>query len=169
MRSLREAGSAIPVLLLTARGSVSDKVAGLDLGADDYMTKPFALAELQARIRSLTRRKGAMAPAVLTCADLIVKPTTHQAFRGERELSLTAKEFALLQYLAVHCGTVVTHTDIIEKVWDVNFDVFSDVLKVMISRLRRKLEAGGEGPLIHTVRGVGYILKEPTNGHAAKE
>ena len=164
LRNLREAKISIPVLLLTARDAVTDKVTGLDLGADDYMTKPFALTELLARVRSLGRRKGKMELPVLSCSDLTIDTATHQTFRGKREISLTAKEFALLVYLVTHKGAVVTHSDIVEKVWDVNFDMFSDVLKVMISRLRKKMEAEGEKPLIHTVRGVGYILKEPSDG-----
>jgi DNA-binding response OmpR family regulator len=169
LRNLRESNISIPVLLLTARDTVTDKVTGLDLGADDYMTKPFALTELLARVRSLSRRKGKMEPPVLFCSDLTINTSTHQAFRGKRELSLTAKEFSLLVYLLTHKGTVVTHSDIVEKVWDVNFDMFSDVLKVMISRLRKKMEAEGEKPLIHTVRGVGYILKDPSDGDEAEK
>lgn len=164
LANLRESNISIPVLLLTARDAVTDKVTGLDLGADDYMTKPFALAELLARVRSLSRRKGVVDTPILSCSDLTVNTSTHQVFRRKREILLTAKEFALLVYLITHKGTIVTHSDIVEKVWDVNFDMFSDVLKVMISRLRKKMEAEGEKPLIHTVRGVGYILKEPSNG-----
>lgn len=167
LRNLRESGMSIPVMLLTARDGLADKVTGLDLGADDYMTKPFVLAELLARIRSLSRRKGSVEPRVLSCGDLTINTATHQAFRGNRELSLTAKEFALLRYLITHKGMVVTHSDIVEKVWDMNFDMFSDVLKVMISRLRKKLEAEGEKPLIRTVRGVGYMMKEPSDGNEA--
>lgn len=169
LRNLRESNLDIPVLLLTARDAVADKVIGLDLGADDYMTKPFALAELLARVRSLCRRKGEIEASVFSCGDLTVNTTTHQTFRGKREISLTAKEFALLVYLIAHKGIVLTHSDIVEKVWDVNFDMFSDVLKVMINRLRKKMDAGGEKPLIHTVRGVGYMLKEPSNGDEAEK
>jgi two-component system OmpR family response regulator len=106
---------------------------------------------------------------ILSCSDLTVNTSAHQVFRGKREILLTAKEFALLVYLVTHKGSVVTHSRIVEKVWDVNFDMFSDVLKVMISRLRKKLEAEGEKPLIHTVRGVGYTLKEPPDGHEAEK
>jgi DNA-binding response OmpR family regulator len=167
LRELRASDVSIPVLLLTARHGLSDKVTGLDLGADDYMTKPFAMAELLARIRSLSRRKGSVEPPVLSCGELRVDMGSHQAFYGEREISLTAKEFALLQHLISHKGVVVTHSEIVEKVWDMNFDMFSDVLKVMISRLRKKVEAAGEQQLIQTVRGVGYMMKEPGNGHEA--
>ncbi len=169
LKSLRSGGSAVPVLVLTARDAVADKVTGLDLGADDYLTKPFALAELMARVRSLGRRKDSLHPTALTCADLVIRPETHQAFRGPRELALTPKEFALLQYLVICKGTVVTRTDIIEKVWTMDFDMFSDVLKVVVSRLRKKLTIDGEEPLIHTVRGIGYIVRESRNDHATQE
>lgn len=164
LRSLRDSKISIPVLLLTARDAVTDKVTGLDLGADDYMVKPFALAELLARVRSLSRRKGVLETPILSCGDLSINTATHQVFRGKREISLTAKEFTLLVYLTANKGAVVTHSDIVEKVWDVNLDMFSDVLKVIISRLRKKIEAKDECPLIHTVRGVGYMLKEPSDG-----
>ena len=169
LKKLRQSNITIPVLLLTARDAVTDKVTGLDLGADDYMTKPFALAELLARVRSLSRRKDSIETPVLTCSDLAVDTTAHRVCRGQREISLTAKEFALLVYLMGHKEEVVTHSDIVEKVWDVNFDMFSDVLKVMISRLRKKLESKGEKPLIHTIRGVGYMLKDADNGNEAKK
>ena len=161
LRELRSGGVATPVLLLTARDDITDKVAGLDLGADDYITKPFALAELLARIRALGRRKGEMESPILSCGDLSLDPRTRQVRRGDAEATLTPKEFALLHYLLAHQGAVVTHTDIMEKVWDVNLDMFSDVVKVMISRLRKKLEGGGRPALIHTVRGVGYVMREP--------
>lgn len=166
LRSLRDVGLRTPVLLLTARDTVDDRVTGLDLGADDYLTKPFALAELLARVRALGRRKDSLAPPRLSCGDLALEPGTRQVRRGDREISLTAKEFHLLQYLLERQGTVVTHADIVEKVWDVNLDMFSDVLKVMISRLRKKIEAEGEAVLIHTVRGVGYMMREPRDDDA---
>lgn len=161
LRQLRSSGSATPVLLLTARDSVADKVAGLDLGADDYVTKPFMLSELLARVRALGRRKDSLEAQVLSCEKLVMEPKTHMATYDGAEVSLTKKEFVLLQHLLTRKGTVVTHTEIMDKVWDVNLDIFSDVLKVVISRLRRKLEAAGAPPLIHTIRGVGYMLKEP--------
>ncbi len=169
LRNLRESNLSTPVLLLTARDAIKDKVAGLDLGADDYLTKPFALAELLARIRSLARRKSSIETSVLSCGNLTVNPNTHQVSRGNCQISLTAKEFSLLQYLMTHKGNIVTRSDIIEKVWDMNFDMFSDVLKVVISRLRKKIEQEGAEALIHTVRGVGYIMKEPADGNAIEK
>lgn len=169
LRSLRDAGVRTPVLLLTARDTVDDRVTGLDLGADDYLTKPFALAELLARVRALGRRRDSLAPPRLSCGDLTVDPRTRQVRRDDREISLTAKEFHLLQYLMERQGTVVTHAGIVEKVWDVNLDMFSDVLKVMISRLRKKIEAEGESTLIHTVRGVGYMMREPRDDDATAD
>lgn len=158
LRELRNRGFDTPVLLLTARDSVSDKVAGLDLGADDYLTKPFTMAELLARTRALGRRKAALDDPVLTCGDLELDTRTLQVLRAGSEITLTAKELALLQYLLTHQGTVVTRTDIMDKVWDINLDAFSDVVKVMISRLRRKIDIKGEPSLIRTIRGVGYMI-----------
>ncbi len=160
LREFRKRGGSTPVLLLTARDGLSDRVTGLDLGADDFMSKPFALAELLARVRALGRRKDSLESPELACGDLTVDLPTHQVRRGGREVVLTAKEFSLLHYLLAHQGTVVTRADIMEKIWDMNLDMFSDVVKVMVSRLRRKLEIGGSPPLIHTIRGVGYIMKE---------
>ena len=160
LRKFRRRGGSTPVLLLTARDGLSDRVTGLDLGADDFMSKPFALAELLARVRALGRRKDLLESPELTCGDLTVDLRTHQVRRGGREVVLTAKEFSLLHHLLAHQGTVVTRADIMEKVWDMNLDMFSDVVKVMVSRLRRKLEIDGTPPLIHTIRGVGYIMKE---------
>ena len=159
LREIRKRNGAVPVLLLTARDGVDDKVNGLDLGADDYLTKPFAIAELLARVRALTRRRGDVQGTVLSCSDLSVNTATHRVHRGKREISLTAKEYSLLVYLMTREGAVVSQTDIVEKVWDVSLDMFSGVVKVAISRLRKKLEEDGEPPLIHTVRGVGYVLR----------
>jgi two-component system copper resistance phosphate regulon response regulator CusR len=160
LKDLRARGLAVPVIILSARDGINDKVAGLDLGADDYLAKPFAISELLARTRALTRRKGDLESPVLRCGDLEMDLRDHRVSRRERTVDLTAKEFALLRYLLERQGHVVTHADILEKVWDVNFDMYSDVLKVVISRLRKKLEAEGEPSLIRTVRGVGYLLKE---------
>ncbi len=160
LSEIRRAKVNVPVLLLTARDSVEDKVKGLDLGADDYLTKPFALAELLARVRALSRRDGAVRDVMLTCEDLVVDTASREVRRGPRRLQLTSKEYSLLVYLMHRQGVVVSRTDIVEKVWDMNLDMFSDVVKVAISRLRKKLEDVGETQIIHTVRGVGYIMRE---------
>jgi len=164
LRDIRQKNSTVPVLLLTARDSVTDKVAGLDLGADDYLTKPFSLKELLARIRALSRRHEGIKTQKLSCGDLVIDENTHKVFRGESEINLTAKEYSVLCYLMLHQGKVVTHTELIEEVWGMTFDMFSDVVKVVISRLRKKLEDNGEGALINTVRGVGYIMADPEDG-----
>jgi len=159
LHEIRKAKIITPVLLLTARDRIEDKVKGLDLGADDYLTKPFALAELLARIRALCRREGPIRDTLLCCEDLTVDTSARRVHRGSRDIQLTAKEYSLLVYLMHHQESVVSRTDIVEKVWDINLDMFSDVVKVAISRLRKKLEAEGEAQLIHTVRGVGYIME----------
>jgi DNA-binding response OmpR family regulator len=163
LKDLRARSLTVPVLMLSARDGINDKVAGLDLGADDYLTKPFAISELLARVRALSRRKGELDNPVLSCGNLEMDLRDHRVVRNGRVLELTAKEFALLRFLLERQGNIVTHADILEKVWDVNFDLYSDVLKVVISRLRKKLESSGEPALIHTVRGVGYMLKETSD------
>ena len=160
LKDLRARGLAVPVLILSARDGVNDKITGLDLGADDYLSKPFAVSELLARVRALSRRKGELDSPILHCGSLEMDLRDHRVSRNDQTLELTAKEFALLRFLLERQGHIVTHANILEKVWDVNFDMYSDVLKVVISRLRKKLEAAGEPSLIHTVRGVGYMLKE---------
>ena len=169
LRQLRDSGTTTPVLLLTARDSVDDKVAGLDLGADDYVTKPFMLSELLASVRALGRRKDAIEAQALTCDELVLDLKSHNVVYRGNEILLTKKEFVLLTHLLKRKGTVVTHTDIMDKVWDVNLDIFSDVLKVVISRLRRKLEAAGAPQLIRTIRGIGYMMKEPDDGPPAED
>ncbi len=168
LRQLRNSGTTTPVLLLTARDSVADKVAGLDLGADDYVTKPFMLSELLARVRALGRRKNSLEQQTLTCEKLVLDPKTHNVAYDDKEISLTKKEFVLLQHLLTQKDAVVTHTEIMDKVWDVNLDIFSDVLKVVISRLRRKLEAAGAPQLVRTIRGVGYMMKEPDDASSTE-
>jgi DNA-binding response OmpR family regulator len=148
--------------MLTARDAVSDKVEGLEAGADDYMTKPFEFAELLARIRVALRRRdrsGEGASATLRVGDLVVKPASREVTRGGRDITLTAREFELLEYLARNAGRVVTKEALFEKVWGYHFDVESDAIKVYVSYLRRKLNADGEPDLIHAIRGVGYVLK----------
>ncbi len=159
-RTLRRRGSSVPVLMLTAREGVSDRVAGLDAGADDYLVKPFALEELLARLRALLRRTGADGAGVLRFADLSLDTGTHEVLRGERRIELTRTEFHLLELFLRNPRQVLTRSLIFERVWGYDFGPMSNSLDVYIGYLRRKTEAGGEPRLIHTVRGVGYALRE---------
>jgi len=156
------AAEEVPIIMLTARDATSDKVEGLEAGADDYMTKPFEFAELLARINVALRRHRRSADGgadVLRVGDLVVKPGSREVVRGERDITLTAREFELLEYLARHAGQVVNKETLFEKVWGYDFDVESDAIKVYVSYLRKKLNAEGEPDLIHAIRGVGYVLK----------
>ena len=157
-RSLRDAGVQTPILMLTARDAVDDRVTGLDAGADDYLTKPFALQELIARVRALSRRRPMLAPRVVQVADLEVDLAARRARRGERLIELTAKEFALLECFALHPDEVLDRASITAHVWDDNHDPFTNVLEVLVRRLRRKIDDGFEPKLIHTMRGAGYRL-----------
>jgi two-component system, OmpR family, response regulator MprA len=160
-RQMRLNGDATPVLMLTARDAVGDRVAGLDAGADDYLVKPFALDELFARLRALLRRTGAEAAGkVLRFADLELHPDTHSATRGERSFSLTRTEYQLLELFLLNPRRVLTREIIFDRVWGYDFGLGSNSLEVYMGYLRRKTEAGGELRLLHTVRGVGYALKE---------
>jgi len=159
LRELRQAKVATPVLLLTARDAVEDKVQGLDAGADDYLTKPFAFAELLARMRALLRRGTAARTPVLQVADVAMDPATRTVKRGGETVSLTNREFALLEYFLRNPGRVLTRTMIAEHVWDYSFDAGTNVIDVYVNYLRKKIDAGREPKLIHTVRGVGYVLK----------
>jgi|SRR3954471_15736808 len=160
-RRMRAAGDRTPVLVLTARDAVSDRVKGLDAGADDYLVKPFALDELLARLRAMLRRSGEAAPGqVLRFSDLTFDPVAHQVKRGDREIDLTKTEFLLLELFLLHPRQVLTRSVIFERVWGYDFGPDSNSLEVYVSYLRRKLEAGGEPRLLHTVRGVGYVLRE---------
>jgi two-component system response regulator MprA len=160
-RRMRAAGDRTPVLVLTARDAVSDRVKGLDAGADDYLVKPFALDELLARLRALLRRSGVGAPGqVLRFSDLTLDPVAHQVKRGGREIELTRTEFLLLELFMLHPRQVLTRSVIFERVWGYDFGPDSNSLEVYVSYLRRKLEAAGEPRLLHTVRGVGYVLRE---------
>ena len=159
-RRLRSAGSTLPVLMLTARTEVEDRVAGLDAGADDYVTKPFALEELLARTRALLRRASDESGEALRFADLELDPGTREVRRGDRPIELTRTEFSLLELFMRNPRQVLTRSVIFERVWGYDFGFASNSLDVYIGYLRRKTEAGGEPRLIHTVRGVGYALRE---------
>ena len=162
-RQLRSTGDDLPILVLTARDSVSERVAGLDAGADDYLPKPFALEELLARLRALLRRRvlpeDQDSPA-LTFSDLSLDPVTREVTRGERQISLTRTEFSLLEMLIANPRRVLTRSRILEEVWGFDFPTSGNALEVYVGYLRRKTEAEGERRLIHTVRGVGYVLRE---------
>ncbi len=160
LEGLRATGDDTPVICLTARDAVDDRVRGLDLGADDYLPKPFSFAELVARIRSLLRRGRALTSSVVTVADLTIDLAAHRVERAGRRLDLSAREFALLAYLAHHAGAVLSRTMILEHVWDMDHDPLTNVIDVQINRLRKKVDQGFEKPLIHTIRGVGYVLRE---------
>ena len=155
----RQAGGQAPVLFLTARDAVQDRVKGLDLGADDYLVKPFAFSELLARVRSLLRRRSASTPERLQFEDLSLDMRRHQVLRGDLPIELTPKEFLLLALLLEHQGDVLSRTLIAEQVWDMAFDSDSNVVDVHIRRLRAKLDDPFERKLIHTVRGLGYVLR----------
>lgn len=159
-RSLRERGVETPILMLTARDAVEDRVTGLDAGADDYLTKPFALQELIARVRALSRRRPTLTPRIVQVGDLRIDLGARSAKRGDRLIELTAKEFALLECLAQHAGVVLDRAAISAHVWDDNHDPFTNVLEVLVRRLRRKIDDGHDAKLIHTMRGAGYRLGE---------
>ena len=164
VRALRRESTSVPILLLTARDAAEDVVRGLDAGADDYLTKPFRFEVLLARVRALIRRGGARRSEKLHYADLELDRLQHKATRGTRDLRLTAKEFQLLEYFLLHPGEVVRRTHLLEKVWDLSFDPMSNVVDVHVAKLRQKLRANGETPLVHTVRGVGYLLSQDGPG-----
>ena len=157
-REVRRRGARVPILMLTARDGVPDRVAGLDAGADDYLTKPFALEELHARLRALLRRLPELLPSELRVGDLVVDTRRRTAVRGAREIRLTTKEYTMLEYLARSADRVVGRAELSEHVWDENHDPMSNAIEVYVNRLRRKVDAPGEAPLIHTHRGAGYRL-----------
>jgi len=160
LQELRRKKIATPVLLLTVRATIEDKVLGLDSGADDYLTKPFAFEELVARVRALLRRRGEAREPILRVGDLTLDPARRTVHRGGMRIDFTARELALLDYFMRNPGRVLTRTMIIEHVWDYNFDPMTNVVDVYVNYLRRKIDLEGKPKLIHTVRGAGYVLKE---------
>jgi len=165
-RQWRERGGRTPVLMLTARGGLTDRVAGLDAGADDYLAKPFAVAELLARLRALLRRPPTPVDVTLRLGTLELEPGTRSARRGGRKIPLTAREYALLEYLLRNPDRVVTRGQILEHVWDDNFDPVANAVDVLVGRVRRKIDGEDEPRLLHTVRGTGYLLsaEAPASG-----
>ena len=161
VRQLRSAANNTPVLLLSARGAVNERVDGLNAGADDYLSKPFALQELLARVRALLRRGSESNDSIIHVADLALDTTTRIARRGTRKIELTNREFRLLEYLMRSAGKICSRMMIIEQVWEYNFDPGTNVVDVYIRKLREKLEEPGEAKLLHSIRGAGYTIKEP--------
>jgi two-component system copper resistance phosphate regulon response regulator CusR len=157
-RSIRSAGSKVPILMLTARDAVDDRISGLDSGADDYLTKPFDFGELLARVRALLRRPDALLPEAITIADLEINIHARRVKRASQEIQLTLKEYALLEYFARNLDRVLSRAEIAEHVWDQSFDLFSNLIEVYIQRLRRKIDDGHVLKLIQTRRGEGYVL-----------
>jgi DNA-binding response OmpR family regulator len=160
LKRVREREIATPVIMLTARGELTDRVRGLDLGADDYLPKPFAFEELIARVRALIRRRSERASPVVRVGALVLDPVTRTVTARDRKVEFTPKEFALLEYLLRHEGTVLTRVMIAQHVWDINFDTYTNLIDVFVNHLRRKLQPHGCDSMIQTVRGVGYVLKK---------
>ena len=160
LRTLRAEGSRLPILILTARAGADEVVQGLDAGADDYLVKPFANSELKARVRALVRRGGAVRTEQVACGALVINRLTRHALVAGRQLDLTAREFALLEHLALHAGEVVTRTTLLEAIWDMHFDPGTNVVDALVLRLRRKLAAAGPSPRVATIRGTGYRLTD---------
>ena len=160
LRTLRSRGCAVPVIFLTALDSVQDRIDGLDLGADDYLVKPFDMAELLARIRAATRKDGGQKTTVLTAGDLSLDTVTHGVTRAGQTINLSAKEYAILQYLMQHQGTVISRTRLEDHIWNYDYAGGSNVVDVYITYLRKKIDGGFDKKLLHTVRGAGWILKE---------
>jgi two-component system copper resistance phosphate regulon response regulator CusR len=158
-RELRANGNATPILMLTARAAIDDRLTGFDAGADDYLTKPFSFRELLARLRALLRRDSQLRPEVLEIEDLVIDSASHRVSRAGRDVQLTAKEYALLEYLARRAGHLVSRAELAAHVWDDSFDPFSNTIEVYINRLRKKIDGNHSLKLLHTRRGEGYILE----------
>lgn len=167
-REIRANGKRMPILMLTACDAVEDRITGLDSGADDYLTKPFEFGELLARLRALLRRPNELRPPQILVGDLVLDTASQTARRGARSISLTAKEYALLEFLARNAGRVVGRSEIAEHVWDETFDPFSNLIEVYVNRLRRKLGEDDGTPLLQTRRGSGYILSAPSDSEAKR-
>jgi two-component system, OmpR family, copper resistance phosphate regulon response regulator CusR len=167
-RALRKSGKRMPILMLTARDAVEDRITGLDQGADDYLTKPFEFRELLARLRALLRRSGELRPPQIVVEDLKRDTAAQSAMRGEKKIPLTTKEYALLEFLARNAGRVVGRAEIAEHVWDETFDPFSNLIEVYVNRLRGKIDSGSRRPLLHTRRGAGYMLGAESEGHLGR-
>ena len=161
VKAARTSGTKTPVLFLTTMGGVDDRVAGLEAGADDYLVKPFAFAELLARVGALARRPPLMAATALSVGDLEVDLLSRTVVRGGKRIELLAQEFKILEYLMRHAGEIVTRTMLLEKVWDFHFDPKTNIVETHISRLRSKIDKGFDKPLLHTVRGAGYVIRSP--------
>lgn len=158
-RELRTRGDTTPILMLTARAAIDDRITGFDAGADDYLTKPFSFRELLARIRALLRRDSELRPDILEIEDLVLDSASHRVSRAQHQVQLTAKEYALLEYLARRAGELVSRAEIAAHVWDDSFDPFSNAIEVYINRLRKKIDGNHEHKLLHTRRGEGYVLE----------
>ena len=167
-RELRDRGLAVPVLMLTARDTTADKVTGLDSGADDYLVKPFAFEELLARIRTLLRRPPVTLPTTLVVGDLSLDPAQRRVLRGGQEITLSAKEFGLLELFMRHPGRVLTRDRILDHAWDEEYDAFSNIVDVYVGRLRRKLDKPGAPSRIETLRGAGYVLRAAEGEQAGR-
>jgi two-component system copper resistance phosphate regulon response regulator CusR len=167
-RELRKSGQRMPILMLTARDAVEDRISGLDSGADDYLTKPFEFRELLARLRALLRRSGELRPAKIIVADLVLDTAAQSVSRSGQTIPLTAKEYALLEFLARNAGRVVGRAEIAEHVWDETFDPFSNLIEVYVNRVRRKIDADSAKPLLHTRRGAGYLLGSAADSPASE-
>jgi len=166
-REIREQGSRVPILMLTALDGVEQRIAGLDAGADDYLTKPFDFGELLARLRALTRRRGDVAPATIVVGDLAIDTSRRSVRRNRRDITLTAKEFALLLHLARNAGRVVSRAELMSHVWDDARNTYSNIIDVYASRLRRKIDEGEKVALFTTVRGSGFMLEAPPGARPA--